>query len=146
MNYFDASYLVRLYFEEPGWREVRELRSSEPWACAWLGKLEVCSAFHRKFREQQVNRATVRKVYEQFAEDCRSGEFRWLGLEERLATEAGKTYRELPADCFLRSSDALHLACARQHGFRTIFSNDRNLLAAAKFFGLDGRNVIPPNP
>lgn len=142
MNYFDASYLVRLYFEEPGWREVRELRSAEPWTCAWLGKLEVLGAFHRKFRERQVNRAGLRQLQDQFDEDCRAGEFRWIGLEERLVDEAGEIYRELPPSCFLRSSDALHLACARRHGFRTIFSHDRNLLAAAKFFGLHGRDVI----
>ena len=145
MNYFDASYLVRLYFEEPGWKEVRDLRSSEPWACAWLGRLEVWSAFHRKYREQQVNRAMLKQLHEQFAEDCRGGEFRWLALEERMATEAGRIYGELPQDCFLRSSDALHLACARQHGCRIIFSNDRNLLAAARFFGLQGQNVISPS-
>jgi predicted nucleic acid-binding protein len=143
LNYFDASYLVRLYFEEPGWKEVRGLRCAEPWACAWLGKLEVSGAFHRKFRERQVSRAGLKQLQEQFAEDCRAGEFRWLGLEDRLADEAGEIYRKLPPSCFLRASDAFHLACARRHGFRTVFSHDRNLRAAARFFGLQGRDVIP---
>ncbi len=43
----------------------------------------------------------------------------------------------------LRAADALHLACALEHGFREIFSNDRHLLASAAAFKITGRNVIP---
>ena len=63
-----------------------------------------------------------------------------LGIE--LAEETGELFQGMPPDLFLRSADALHLACARHHGYRVIYSNDRNLLAAAKYFGLQGRNVI----
>ena len=142
MNYFDVSYLVRLYFEEPGSHEVRQLRTAEPWACGWMGKIEMQAAFHRKFRERKVERTYYQALLAQFREDCRKGEFCWLSLGIELAEDTGELFQGMPPDLFLRSADALHLACARHHGYRVIYSNDRNLLAAAKYFGLQGRNVI----
>jgi len=101
------------------------------------------AAFHRKFRERQIERGPLRMLLAQFSEDCQRGEFKWLPFELKLAGGIGEIFKELPRDQFLRSSDSVHLACARRHGYRVIFSNDRNLLAAAKYFGLQGRNVIP---
>jgi hypothetical protein len=40
------------------------------------------------------------------------------------------------------NGDALHLATAIESGFQIVYSNDVHLLAAAKHFGIDGKNVI----
>ena len=142
MKYFDTSYLVRLYFEEPGWEEVRKLRTAEPWACSLHGRAETLAAFHRKFREKSITAPELAVLIRQFEEDSQRGEFHWLPLDEDSVSALARIYTHLPETVFLRAADALHLACARDHGFKTIYSNDRHLLDAAKHFGLRGKNVI----
>ena len=142
MNYFDSSYLVRLYFEEPGWEEVRFLRGSEPCASCLHAKAEVLAAMHRKFREGAITASILAASIGQFGDDCASGEFHWFPLTDGSISKVAEDYAVLPGDCFLRAADALHLACARDHGFKTVYSNDKNLLGAARHFGVRGRNVI----
>lgn len=60
-----------------------------------------------------------------------------------LVRQACVVVEGLSGSVFIRSADALHLACAKEQGFAEIYSNDRHLLAAAPHFGLTGKNVIP---
>lgn len=64
----------------------------------------------------------------------------------RFAVElekARKTVLEIPSTVFLRSSDALHLACAEEHGFNEVYTNDRQMLQAAKHFHVTGGTSSP---
>lgn len=142
MNYFDTSYLVRLYFEEAGWEAVRELKTNHPWACSLHGRAEVIAAFHRKYREGAIDGNGLGQIISQFEFDCQAGEFDWLPITDSTVSALAGHYKKLPATSFLRAADALHLASAREHGFKTIFSNDKALLDAAKHFGLRGKNVV----
>ncbi len=47
-----------------------------------------------------------------------------------------------PSTASLRATDALHLACAAEHGFTEVYSNDRHFLTAAPLFGMRRINVI----
>jgi predicted nucleic acid-binding protein len=49
---------------------------------------------------------------------------------------------EIPSTAFVRSGDALHLACAEEHGFQEVYTNDRHMLQAAKHFHVTGVNVL----
>lgn len=97
---------------------------------------------HRKFREGAITTKTLAALLAQFGEDCAAGEFHRLPLNDVSISGLAGDYAVLPGTCFLRAADALHLACARDHGFKTIYSNDKILLAAARHSGVRGRNVI----
>jgi predicted nucleic acid-binding protein len=142
MIYFDASYLVRLYYNDRGYEEVRRLATTDSLACAQHGQAEVIAAFHRKHREGNLTSAAYRLVLRQFADDIRADAFRWLPLSPVVLDHVRVNFETLPARNFLRASDALHLVIAIEHGFRQVYSNDKNLLAAAAHFGVHGVNVI----
>lgn len=142
MIYFDTSYVVRLYLEDPGWQEVREIAATDHVACCLLGRAEALAAFHRKFREGVLNREETRVLLEQFGRECDTGAFQWLPLSTVVVARLHRTYTVLSGSVPLRAGDAVHLACAAENGFREIYSNDRQLLAAAHHFGLRGLNTI----
>ncbi len=142
--YFDTSYLAKLHWNEAGSLEVAALSGNfQNIACCRHGRLEFVAVGYRKLREKAANTAIIREVYAQLCDDARAGAIQWLGLDAAVMERAERFYLEGSGDCFLRASDALHLACAVEHGFAEIYSNDRHLLAAAPHFGLRGLNIIP---
>ena len=42
-------------------------------------------------------------------------------------------------------ADALHLACAEEHGFKEVYTNDRHMLQAARHFHVTGVDVLSDN-
>lgn len=144
MIYFDTSYLLKCYLAEPGHLAVRKLaRQSGPVACCVLGKTECRAATHRHLREGKLTAQQAAAVHQVMQADDAAGLWWWLPLTDDGITAANREFGRLPATVFLRPADALHLACARQQGFKKVYSNDRHLLAAASHFGLVGKNVIP---
>ena len=142
MIYFDASYLVRLYYRDYGFEAIRHLASTDTIACAQHGQAEVIAALHRKYREGSLTISSYRVVLQQFANEIRGDAFRWLAFSQALLDRVRAIFNGLPATNFLGASDAIHLATASENGFRQIYSNDKNLLAAAPYFGLRGADVI----
>src|SRR3982751_1639602 len=142
MIYFDASYLVRLYYNDRGYEKLRHLASSDSLACAQHGQAEVIAALHRKYREGSLTRTLYQSVLQQFAEDIDNDGFSWLPLSPSVLERVRAEFDRLPRRNFLRASDALHLAIARENGFRQLYSNDKSLLAAASHFGLRGVDVL----
>src|SRR5262249_41417651 len=100
------------------------------------------AAFHRKLREGSLTISEYTHVLAQFALDCREGAYRWLPLSPAVIQRVNTTYKTLPRTVFLRSSDAIHLACAAENRFREIYSNDGHLLVAASHFSIRGMDII----
>lgn len=142
MIYFDTSYLVRLYYQDPGADHVRALAATDHIACAALGQAEMMAALHRKLREGAIKPAAYAAVVDQVEAHIEAGAFQWLAQDQDILARIRHVYRKLPASVFLRGADAIHLGTAAEAGFRIVYSNDSHLLAAARHFGIEGRNVI----
>ena len=142
MIFFDTSYLVRIYMEDLGWETVRALSATDDVAASEHARAEIPAALHRAFREGRIDQARFGTLLAQYENDCDEGAFAWQPLSSSVLDGMTGDYCALPPSIFLRAADALHLACARDHGFKIIYSNDKNLLAAARHFGLRGKNVI----
>jgi predicted nucleic acid-binding protein len=141
--YFDSSFLFRLYWNDPGYAEVRHAAATvNHLVCAAHGRVELIAAAQRKWREGTATGEQMRAIAEQLRTDCNNGGIRWFPLTDDVLTYVEETYLKAPAGVFLRSADALHLACAYLNGLEEIYSNDRHLLAAAPLFGLRAVNLI----
>jgi len=141
--YFDATFFVRLYIEEPGYESIRTLvQNSEEVASSIVGKMETEAALHRQLRDGKINADGFEEAYRQFADDSASPLLKWLPLTEIVINRVHRVFAELPSDVFLRTGDAIHLVTASEGGFKEIYSNDKHLLAAAPLFELKGINPL----
>ncbi len=145
MIYLDASYLVKLYTDEPGADEVIGWAEGKgEFACVMHGRLELVSALKRHQREGSLTSQRLKALIQLLEKDESSGLIRWLPFTEEMVKTVCQQVLDLPAAVFLRAADALHLACAADAGLDEIYSHDRHLLAAAPHFGLRGRDIISP--
>ena len=142
MIYFDTSYLVLLYYQDAGAEAVRALATTDHVACSAHAQAEMMAAFHRKLREGAIRPAAYAALMGQVRVHIEAGAFQWLAQDSEIFLRIRHVYQKLPAAVFLRAADAIHLATAAESGFRIVYSNDAHLLGAAKYFGIEGRNVI----
>jgi predicted nucleic acid-binding protein len=143
--YFDAAYIAKCYLNEPGAERVRELaRAADGLASCEIARVEFASILKRHVREGHLKRREARATREEFEQDERDGVWQWFGVTSALLERARQALSGLPGSVFVRSIDALHLACAEDHGFRQIYTSDRHMLLAARHFRLIGVDVLQP--
>lgn len=141
--YFDATYLGKLFWKEPGSDEVLGFASkADELVCASHGRAEFYSIGFRKRRENLVRQEAIDAVFEQFNADLADGNIRLLSCTEAILDRVEFIFRTAPASVYLRAADAIHLATAAENGFAEVYSNDRHFLAAAPIFGLRGVNLF----
>jgi predicted nucleic acid-binding protein len=141
--YFDAAYVAKCYLNEPGAERVRALAHDTRGLCSCeLARLEFACIVHRHLREASITPREARDVFEDFARDEEANVWRWLPVTSALIARVCDGVKKLPRRAVLRTGDAIHLGCARENGFREVYTNDRHMLEGARYFDLAGVNVI----
>jgi len=144
--YFDAAYIAKCYLNEPGADRVRAVAyGADGLASCELARLEFASILKRHVREHHVTRREMRAILRDFEDDEQNGVWQWFSVTSELLEQARKAVLDLPSTVFVRSGDALHLACAEEQGFQQVYTNDRHMLKAARHFHLTGVNVLAEN-
>ncbi len=142
MIYFDSAYVAKFYLTEPDSARVKALAEAEGRVCcSAIGRIEVAQVFHRKLREGQASRAEAASLFDQFDADCANELWTWLPLTEGLIVAAAAAFRRLSPKLALRTADAVHLASAKEHGMKVVYTNDVRMLAAAGSFSLRARSA-----
>jgi predicted nucleic acid-binding protein len=142
MIYLDSSYIFKCYINEPGTPQVLSLvQNSSGCGSSLHARTEFWSGLHRRVCEAATSIQDARKIWRQFEQDERTGVWHWLPLNDIVIRRACDVFEKLPPDVFLRSGDALHLACAVENRFIEVYSGDRILLSAASHVGLNGISV-----
>ncbi len=143
MIYFDAAYIAKCYLNEPGAERVRQVAyGADGLGSCELARLEFASIVKRHLREHHVTRREVTAVLKDFEQDEKDGVWQWFGVTSALIEKARDAVLQIPGQVFVRTGDALHLACAQEHGFGEVYTNDRHMLQAAKYFQVTGVNVL----
>ncbi len=144
MTYFDASYIVRCYLNEPGGEQVRAVAASRhPIASCEIVRLEFQNAVRRNLQENKVSPSQAEALLQRFESDCSEGVWHLLPLNAALVESTAAQLSAIGAVAAVGAVDALHLTCARLHGCDEFFTHDRQQFTAAGAFGLTARDVLP---
>jgi predicted nucleic acid-binding protein len=140
--YLDTCYIAKFYFNEPESARVRKLVRSADFIHSSLWALaEFHGVIHRRVREGSSTPVDALELSARFLEHVQDGLWRLIPVNEALLRRTAALIVSAPADLFLRTADAVHMATAHEAGEREVWTNDRHMLAAASYFGLTGRSV-----
>jgi predicted nucleic acid-binding protein len=107
-----------------------------------VARVEFASIVKRHLRARHITHREATDVLKEFEQDEKDGVWHWFGVTSALIEVARETVLRVPSQVFVRPGDALHLTCAREHGFKAVYTNDSHILKAAKYFQVTGVNVL----
>lgn len=104
---FDATYLGKLHWREPGSSEVGAcVATADEIVCSLHGRAEFYSIGFRKLREGIATPQAIRVVFAQFRADCASGAIRILPLTDAVIDWVETVFTTAPTTTYLRAADA----------------------------------------
>jgi uncharacterized protein len=130
--YVDTSALSKRYLEESGsdaFDAFCELPRLERIICP-LGATEFTSTLQRRVRLGVLTARQAGAARQRFLADVAAGGWRMIDFETDVFSRANHLMLHLGAP--LSTLDALHLACALQHGAPEFATADRQLATAAR--------------
>ena len=132
MNVFlDSSALAKRYVQEPGSDRVEAILSSaSSLGISVIGVAEVVSVLCRRRRERKLSEQQYLKAKRALFEDVEDASV--VNVTEQVMARAVELLERWP----LRSSDALHVACAAAWSAELFVSADERQCAAARGYGL----------
>jgi predicted nucleic acid-binding protein len=140
--YFDTSYIAKFYFNEPESSRVRELvRKTDAIHSSLWALVEFHAVLHRRMREGASSPRDAKELALRFSEHIEDGLWHLIPVNEALLRRTSALIVSGPRNLFIRTADAVHLTTAQEIGERTVWTNDRHMLAAAAYFGLTGQSV-----
>lgn len=140
--YFDTSYIVKFYFNEPESSRVRELvRKADTIYSSLWALAEFHAVLHRRVQEDSYQHANAIDLASRFSAHIGDGLWNLIPVTEGVLRRTSVLLLSAPQGLFIRTADAVHLTTAQEAGEREVWTNDRHMLAAAAYFGLSGRSV-----
>lgn len=130
--YVDTSALVKRYIEESGsdaFDAFCALARLERLICPLVGT-EFSGVLQRRLRSGMLNARQVAAVHRRFLADVAAGGWGMIEFGSDIFSQASDLMFNLGAP--LATLDALHLACALQHGVGEFATADNQLAAAAR--------------
>lgn len=144
MIYVDTAYRLKCFLNEPNAHLVRAVvRQAGSIASSAHGRAEFWSGVQRHVREGRLSAADASQVFRALEAEEKAAAVCWLPMEQPILNRACAIIEQHAATLPMRSGDVLHLACALEHGFEAIHTNDRHLLAVAEVVGIQAINVLP---
>jgi predicted nucleic acid-binding protein len=140
--YFDTSYIAKFYLNEPESSQVREMvRRADVIHSSLWALVEFHAVLHRHVREGGCSAKDASRLALLFSKHVEEGLWNLVPVNEALLRRTSVLMVSAPRDLFLRTADAVHLTTAREIGERAVWTDDRHMVAAAGYFGLEGESV-----
>jgi predicted nucleic acid-binding protein len=92
-------------------------------------------------RAGALSSRNARELALRFSGHTADGLWNLVPVRETLLRRTAALMISAPPDLFIRTADAVHLATAQEIGERQVWTDDRHMLAAAPWFGLEGRSI-----
>lgn len=134
--YLDTSVALKLYIPEPDSAECEAIAAGHGFISSELLYGELYAATFGKERRRHITAQAREHILARFESDLMEGQIHLVKLDGGVVRDAVEAMRQVQADVFLRTLDAIHLATYLRVDAGPLFTRDKRMLIAAKKLGI----------